>query len=501
MNDVKRDLPRGMGYKSCFMVVEGSTQKNVSEAFLQGRKMKYTYDAGLAKLQKAGSKEKRLMVTGTYKKQNYVIGDDVGFFFYDTEEFLKKCEPFSRVYVYMTDRVSETHGFALVENGQLVRLFCYDENEIQNIGEPLPEEIELGYRLPANFKEARDAEFTTVDEDVIVALAFRQVGIDVEQYPYKDVKLGKRFEYSSELAADPYPDPDEDWCIPEAVWELPVVQRFMDCTSVDEQLQVLKEVRGTITHRILDAFCVISGIFAGGYERLSARADMFECMLSGEKKYSHGSPTDVSQEEFLEKIRQGTRVFEGCTFKHFTLENRKWDALTFVKCEFLDVKLIDNEINRLECKDCRFVKLEVSGNLKGADVILEETEFDNCAIHDLEMNGGQKAKWRSSSFNNSTFENIKLCMKLSIVHGSLHECKGRQLELLIDQCVESYLIGCKFEGVRMGADLTKTRLMDTEIQDLEKVDADREVVWKENHFRNSKVNDETFPNTHWTVKK
>ena len=45
MNDAKRDLPCGTGYKSYFMVVEGSTQKNVSEAFLQGRKMKYTYDA------------------------------------------------------------------------------------------------------------------------------------------------------------------------------------------------------------------------------------------------------------------------------------------------------------------------------------------------------------------------------------------------------------------------------------------------------------------------
>ena len=37
MVDVKRDLPRGIGYKSCFMVVEGSTQKKVAEAFFHGR--------------------------------------------------------------------------------------------------------------------------------------------------------------------------------------------------------------------------------------------------------------------------------------------------------------------------------------------------------------------------------------------------------------------------------------------------------------------------------
>lgn len=41
----------------------------------------------------------------------------------------------------MTNRISETHGFALVENGELVRFFKYDENEIKNIGQPLPEEI------------------------------------------------------------------------------------------------------------------------------------------------------------------------------------------------------------------------------------------------------------------------------------------------------------------------------------------------------------------------
>lgn len=284
MNDAKRDLPRGTGYKSCFMVVEGSTQKNVSDAFLQGRKMKYTYDAGLAKLEKTGASEKRLMVTGTYKKQNFVIGDEVSSFFYDTEEFLKKCEPFSKVYVYMSHRVSETHGFALVENGQLVRLFCYDENEIQNVGEPLPEEIELGYRLPTNFNETREEEFTTINEDMIVELAVHQVGIDIEQYPYKDVKLGKRFEYSGEMAADPYPDEDSE--IPEEVWKLPEVRRFKDCTSVKEQIQVFEEVKDTLTHPILDAFGEIVGDYAS-YGKLSTRIEEFECILMTFEQYSH----------------------------------------------------------------------------------------------------------------------------------------------------------------------------------------------------------------------
>ncbi|MBR4085698.1 MAG: hypothetical protein IKK33_15595 [Lachnospiraceae bacterium] len=60
------------------------------------------------------------------------------------------------------------------------------------IGKPLPEEIALEYQLPHNFEDVRNKEeYTIVDEDVIVELAIRQVGIDVEQYPYKDVKVGE----------------------------------------------------------------------------------------------------------------------------------------------------------------------------------------------------------------------------------------------------------------------------------------------------------------------
>ena len=133
-----------------------------------------------------------MLVSSVYKKQIYIIGDTVSQFFYDTERFLEKCKELPRVYVYMTHRVSETHGFALVENGELIRFFCYDEEDIRNIGKPLPEEIALEYQLPYDFEDVRNKEeYTMVDEEVIVELAIRQVGIDVKQYTYKDVKVGE----------------------------------------------------------------------------------------------------------------------------------------------------------------------------------------------------------------------------------------------------------------------------------------------------------------------
>ncbi len=492
MVDVKRDLPRGMGYKSCFMVVEGSTQKNVAEAFLQGRKMKYSYDAGLEKIHKATGKEKRLMVTGTYKKQNYVIGDEVSSFFYDTEEFLEKCKSFLRVYVYMTHRVSETHGFALVENGKLVRLFCYDENEIQNIGEPLPVEEELEYRLPSDFEEARDEDFTQVNEDMIMELALAQVGIDVEKYPYKDVKLGKRFEYSCEVSVNPDPYPGEDREITEAIWNLPEVRRFMDSTSVDQRIQLVEELKDSLTHPIVDAFGEIVDEFPS-YNRLSDRIDELDCRLRTMKTYraAYCEETVLSKEEFFEKINNGIYTFEGFTFKHFAMEKIECDTLTFKDCRFLDMKLIHNQIKHLKCVDCRFVKAEICGKIENANIILDHVEFSHCRIYDLEIKGEvQNTEWKNCYFNHCVYESVKICMDISFIQGSHWNCKAKQLELVIRKIVDSSIDGGKFETVRIGADVTDNRLWNVEIQGLEKMDIGREADWSSNSFRNCMINGE-----------
>ncbi len=188
-----KELPGGMGYGCCWMVVEGSSGKAIIEALVQGKTTKSEYREGLVKVGQAGIEEGLIAISATYKKQNYVFGPSVYRFFYETDQFLEMLKDLPSVFVYMTEHVSETHGFALVENGKIVRLFSYDEDEIKNIGEPLPEEIALSYHLPKNFDDVWDkvGKFTNVDEDMLVELAIEQVGIDVAQYPYKDVTIGK----------------------------------------------------------------------------------------------------------------------------------------------------------------------------------------------------------------------------------------------------------------------------------------------------------------------
>jgi len=187
-------LPDGTGFGCCWMVVEGASHKAVVEAFLENETKKYAYREGVKLANGARNGEKFLAVTAAYEKKIFVIGNAVSKFFYgDTQFFLQRMKPFSKVYVYMTEHVSETHGFALIERGEMKRLFCYDEEEIKNVGAPMAHEMALAFRLPKSFADVRNKEegFTEVNEDMLVELATMQTGMNMEQYPYKKVTVGR----------------------------------------------------------------------------------------------------------------------------------------------------------------------------------------------------------------------------------------------------------------------------------------------------------------------
>lgn len=421
VNAQNRALPLGMGYKSCWMVVEGASQKAVMDAFLQGRKMKYSYEKGLEKVEKAGAKENKLLVTASCNHQNYVIGTPVSQFFYETEEFLARCRNFPRVYVYMTHRVSETHGFALVENGKLIRFFKYDENEIKNIGEPLPEEIALGYRLPESFEDVWDEEenFTEVDEDMLIELAIRQVGIDAEQYPYKDVRVGKRFEYAAELAKDPYPDGKDE--IPEEIWNLPVVQRFSAAKTYREKLEIFEEIKDELTHPMIDAFGKTIEMCAE-YGRLSQRTGELYRILWN---LADTEERTMTQEDFLKELSRGHFLFEDKIFEQVILEGLSCEKLVFRKCSFFHSRFLENEIERLEMEDGMFVNSVFSGNIKNKSLILRNDYFETCKIHNLVLteNSGL-LEMRDCRFSECEFFNVKIQADLRWSGGWTLDCTG-----------------------------------------------------------------------------
>lgn len=191
----QRSLPSGTGFGCCWMVVCGASQKAVCDALFADKPQKYDYNEGVRLANKAASGENLLAVTAAHEKRIFVIGSAVSKFFFHTDAFLEKIKGFPCVYIYMTEHVSETHGFAQIKKGEIKRLFYYNEEEIGSIGAPLPEELALAYRLPGSIDDVRKKEenFTEVNEDMLVELAIWQTGICAEQYPYKKVSVGKLF--------------------------------------------------------------------------------------------------------------------------------------------------------------------------------------------------------------------------------------------------------------------------------------------------------------------
>lgn len=185
-------LVEGMGYKSCWMVIEGSTQQKIADILLQ-KKIEYdTYQAGLDKLNQADFKENIVFVTADYQNTNFVMGISLSRFFDEQDQMIPLLKPFSRVYLYLTHRVCECHGFAVLEYGVIKRFYYFNEDDITDIGEPLPAEVKLGFHLPKDFDEMWEQDdITEMDEEIIIALAAEQTGVDAEKYPYENIIIGE----------------------------------------------------------------------------------------------------------------------------------------------------------------------------------------------------------------------------------------------------------------------------------------------------------------------
>ena len=193
-DEMEKDLVDGMGYKSCWAVVKGSSQQEIVEALLQKDTEIYKYHEGLEKTESAPYEDHVVFVTADFEGTNYIIGLAVNELFYDEDLLRQSFQSFPKAYLYMTHRVSECHGFAMLEKGTITRLYRFDEEEIHSIGKPLEAEKKFGYNLPKSIDEMwdhwDDDTVTKMDEEIIITLALEQTRIDSEHYPYENVVVG-----------------------------------------------------------------------------------------------------------------------------------------------------------------------------------------------------------------------------------------------------------------------------------------------------------------------
>lgn len=185
----KRFIPDGMGYKSVWMLIKGSDQKTIADKLLNGDVTFKEYRAGLEEIKKS---DNRALVTADYEGRNYVIMPLTQEYF-QQEWIERNCTDFPECYVFLTERVTETHGFLKAVNGKIVRYYYRDDDGIVDIGRPIIEEQMNEINLPHDMKEYREAlkskTKTIIDEDVIMEIAL-DAG-SVEEYPYADVIIGE----------------------------------------------------------------------------------------------------------------------------------------------------------------------------------------------------------------------------------------------------------------------------------------------------------------------
>ncbi len=179
------ELPAGLGYKSCWMTVIGCNQNEIVNALKLKNPVVMDYMVALELIKGQSGK---VMVTADFDNRNYVIfyGGD---FLFDLESVKKRTEGLPLVYGYLTHRVGETHGFFMSAEGEIVRLYYQDEEQIISIGSQLPKEKEKKIKLPPTIEDAKDKKknWTRMDENVIMMLAEENSSVKTGTYPYAPV--------------------------------------------------------------------------------------------------------------------------------------------------------------------------------------------------------------------------------------------------------------------------------------------------------------------------
>lgn len=246
----------------------------------------------------------------------------------------------------------------------------------------------------------------------------------MKAYPYKDVKVGKRFEYAADLAKDPYAD--ENDVVTEETWNLPAVQRFSAAKTYQEKLEVVNELRDELTHPIIDVFGEIIEIYAS-YGRLSERIDEMCYILQTSAEFEDSTMT---QEDFLDQLSRGYSIFEDKIFKEVVFEDIAHKRLTFHKCTFRNVQFMKNQIERLELNDCVLSDSICTGKWENTSLILHKNYFRRCKMHDFEvLEASEPSEMTDCQFGECEFSNIKFHGNATVTGGWFADCTGEGIEI------------------------------------------------------------------------
>lgn len=167
------DRPVAFGYKQVWLAVRDREPREVAEA-LGLRKLRVAnWKEGIRRSYETDRREgrrKEIFVTPPVAGWTLAVGGIGSLPYPDLpgwQPFLEGLsERFGHIQFFGTHRVSESHFWARADGGQIVRAYYYADGETRiDLGDPTPEEIDLGFRFldlnpaPQDVIDARWADY------------------------------------------------------------------------------------------------------------------------------------------------------------------------------------------------------------------------------------------------------------------------------------------------------------------------------------------------------
>ena len=147
---------------------------------------------------------------------------------------------------------------------------------------------------------------------------------------------------------------------------------------------------------------------------------------------------------------------DGEIFEDVVLDNIKCHRMTFQNCTFRNVQFIDNQVDLIEFENCQFINTVFKGTLENLYLIISDSSFSKCTMHDLKISGyEEQSEITDCTFEECTFSDINLLADLTLQGGTVTNCTGNNLECIMNMIFAVQFTKSKFENINLNVAIIK----------------------------------------------
>ena len=182
---------------------------------------------------------------------------------------------------------------------------------------------------------------------------------------------------------------------------------------------------------------------------------------------------------------------DGEIFEDVVLDNIKCHRMTFQNCTFRNVQFIDNQVDLIEFENCQFINTVFKGTLENLYLIISDSSFSKCTMHDLKISGyEEQSEITDCTFEECTFSDINLLADLTLQGGTVTNCTGNNLECIMNMIFAVQFTKSKFENINLNVAIIKNTFQQVEVSNIQNIDIGGEPVRRNNTFKDCYINGE-----------